>query len=326
MTQSAARAVNPPVAWGTDVAQETPQLASLAFMARSDQKALFVRHAAGPFASRWSLPFIGVADAETAEDALGRLLRDYLYVTPGAFEFLDTIPITGSNGERFIANGFTCTRWQGDPKFPAKLYEDAIWAAPSQATALDLLPELREWLEGTFSAGSTRPRTLRYAAGALEQQLADARGDLLAEFDAVPAGTRSELCDAEGWSPLTILQHVAEVEAYYRNEVARCLARPGRLWRPFNDDVWKDVHALRPAEDEAALRDRLDVVRADTHGWLAVTSEESLNGYLDHPERGVVLAGERIAKIADHYRAHARQLREIGAAPAMQSTEMEGQS
>lgn len=309
---------------------EAPQVVSLALVLRPDRRALFVRHAAGPFAKQWSLPFIGVAASETAEDALARLFRDYLHLEPGAFDFLDTLSLTGNSGERFIANGFTCTGWQGEPKFPARLFDDAIWAVPSEATTLNLLPEVRAWVEQTFPGGSTRPVVLRYTEAKLEAELADARGDLVAELDAVPASLRGELRDAEGWSPLTILQHVAEVEAYYRNEVVRCIAQPGRLWRPFNDDVWKDVHALRPVEDESALRERLDAVRADTREWLARTSEESLNGYLDHPERGVVLAGERIAKIADHYRAHARQLREIATTAAtvtaaMSASETEGQ-
>ncbi|MDA1010041.1 MAG: DinB family protein [Chloroflexi bacterium] len=306
------------------MSSDAPQLASLAFMARADRKVLFVRHAAGPFAGRWSLPFIGVADVETAEDALGRLLREYLHVMPGRLEFLATVALVGSHGERFIANGFTCTDWQGEPKFPARLFDDAIWAVPSEAVALDLLPELRAWVDQTFPGGSTLPVASRYTAVALKSELADARGDLLAELDAMPATLRHDSSDAEGWSPLTILQHVAEVEAYYRNEVARCIAQPGRLWRQFNDDLWKDVHASRPTEEEPVLRERLDAVRADTQEWLATTSDEALNGYLDHPERGVVLAGERIGKIADHYRAHARQLREIAASTA-QASDREGQ-
>ena len=76
-----------------------PQLASLALMVRDDAKSLFVRHAAGPFAGLWTLPFVGVADVETAEDALERLLREYLNVQPGPYEFLDTVYLTAVDGE-----------------------------------------------------------------------------------------------------------------------------------------------------------------------------------------------------------------------------------
>ncbi len=299
--------------------QDNPQLASIAVMVREDRKALFVRHHAGPFRGRWSLPFIGVADQETAEDAIERLLRDFLHVEPGPYEFLDTIYLTGDGGARFIANGFTCIDWTGTPRFPAELFDDALWTLPSEAAGLDLLPEMRDWLAEVFAGPSGTPEAATFDAEDLLEALANARGDLVAAFDAIPVARRSVALDEGGWSPLDVLAHAGEVEAYYRNEVVRCLEQAGRTWRQFNDDEWNDVHRLRPAEDEDALRERLAAVGAQTRSWLTYLPPDTLAAYLDHPERGVVQVGDRIQKIAGHHHAHAGQLRQMAQAAAIQA-------
>jgi len=298
---------------------DQPQLASLALMVRADNKSLFVRHAAGPFGGMWTLPFVGVADVETAEDALERMLRDFLNVQPGPYEFLDTVYLTASTGERFIANAFTCIDWLGDVQFPASLFDDALWAAPADMSGLDLMPELREWLTTVFQGEDSEPALAAYTTEDILKQIADARGEFLAAYDAIPRHLRAEPLDEAGWSPLTVLAHVADVEAYYRNESRRCVEEPGRTWRMFNDDQWKDTHALRPAEDETALRERLEAVRAETTTWVQYQPPETLNVYANHPERGVVQIGDRLVKIANHYREHASQVRTMSQAAAMRS-------
>src|SRR5690606_5636128 len=94
-----------------------PQPASMAIMVNANGRVLMLRQAQGPFAQQFSMPFIGVADNETAEDALARLLRDVLNVGPGPYEFLDTFYITGRAGERFVVNAFTCVDWEGEPRY-----------------------------------------------------------------------------------------------------------------------------------------------------------------------------------------------------------------
>ena len=298
---------------------DSPQLASLALMVRDDSKSLFVRHAAGPFAGLWTLPFIGVADVETAEDALERLLREYLTVQPGPYEFLDTVYLTANTGERFIANAFTCVDWQGDAKFPASLFDDALWAAPADMNGLDLMPELRDWLLQVFSGQDSEPALADYTSEELLAQIADARGEFLAAFDAIPRHLRSEPLNEEGWTPNDVLAHAVDVEAYYRNESRRCIEEPGRTWRLFNDDEWKDIHSLRPIEDEVVLRERMEAVRAETRTWLQYLPPDALNAYANHPERGVIQIGDRLATIASHDREHATQLREMAQAAALRS-------
>ncbi|MGE3960935.1 MAG: DinB family protein [Dehalococcoidia bacterium] len=298
---------------------DSPQLASLALMIRADSKSLFVRHAGGPFGGLWTPPFVGVADVETAEDALERLMRDFLHVQPGPYEFLDTVYVTAPTGERFIANAFTCVDWQGEARFPASLFDDALWAAPADMTGLDLMPELRDWLVQVFRGEDSEPALADYTPDDLLTQLADGRGEFLAAFDAVPRHLRTTALTEEGWSALDVLAHTVDVEAYYRNESRRCLEQPGRTWRTFNDDEWKDLHALRPSEDETVLRERMDAVRGETRTWLQYQPPETLNAYANHPERGVIQIGDRIAKIASHNREHAAQLREMAQVAQLRS-------
>lgn len=296
-----------------------PTLLSLAVMVREDRKALFVRHASGPFAGRWSLPLIGVAGDETAEDAIERLMRSLLHVEPGPYEFVDTVYLAGAGDERFIANGFTCIDWAGEPRFPAALFDDALWALPSEAGGLELLPEMREWIDGLFGGDTAKPEAATYDAETLVGMLVDARGDLLAAFDSIPQALRGTTLDEGGWTAIDVLAHAIDVEAYYRSELVRCLDEPGRVWRLFNERQWNDTYRLRPAEDETVLRGRMDAVRSDTRAWLTYQPPESLGVYVNHPERGVVQTGDRVAKIALHDREHAEQLRKMAHAAALQT-------
>lgn len=287
-----------------------PRLLSGAMLVREDGLVLLVQHPqASPFAGKWSMPLTGVPDHETAEDALERMLRDSLHVEPGEYDFLDTIYASAvTNGERFIVNAFTCIGWAGEPRFGSEAYADAVWVSPGAPGALDLLPEVRDWLKTAFEeeTGAIVPR--EYDSEMLIAGLASARGDLIAAFDAVPTHVRSTP-DASGWSLLDVLAHVSDVEAYYRNEARRCLEGFGQKWRSFNEAQWEDAFRLRPAEDEHALRDRLSAVSGETRAYLGSTPRDVLAVYLDHPERGVVQVGDRFEKLAGHYRDHAAQIR-----------------
>lgn len=295
-----------------------PRLLSAAVMVREDGLMLFVRHpAASPFAGKWSMPLTGVPDHETAEDALERILRDALHVGPGEYDFLDTIYVNAiSDGERFIVNAFTCIGWTGEPRFGPEAYADAVWASPGAPGAIDLLPEVRDWLKTAFEeeTGALAPR--EYDREMLAADLARARADLIAAFDAVPPHLRTA-AGGDGWSPLDLFARVSDVETYYRNEIRRCASGLGQRWRLFNEAQWEDAFRLRAVEDERTLRDRLAAVSGETRAYLAAMTPELLALYLDHPEHGVVQVGDRFERIVAHYRNYADQIR--GMTPALQA-------
>ena len=281
-----------------------PQLASAAVMRRDDGRVLLLQHLdEGPFAGRWSLPIAGVGDDETAEDALGRVLREHVHVQPGPFDFEDTLYVTGQGGARFVVNAFLCHAWQGEPRFNAKHYADAVWAHPATpSVAAELLPEVGEWLARTLGEPE-HPRTVE-ALGAL---LDETRGALLAAFESVPERQREEPL-VDGWSALDVLTHVADVEAYYLAETDRLLRVPGHTWRSFNPGQWDAIHATRPPEETTVVRERLEAARERTRFWLASLEDDQLAQYGNHHERGAVRIGERVEKFARHEREHAEQL------------------
>lgn len=295
-------------------AGDPPRLASGGILVRADGQMLLTKHALGPFTGHWSMPLVGVADNQTAEDALDQMLRLMLGVEPGPYEFLDTIYLEGDEGERFILNAFTCVDWKGEPALRGHLYSEAVWAPPAEAGTLDLLPAVREWLAAS-AAEAGRLATPTFDPAALERELTEARGGVYAAFDAIPAGRRHEDLDG-GWSAMDVLSHVADVEAYYLGEARRCLTEPGRTFRRFNDKQWSDNAHLRPREDEARVRARAQAVRAATVAWLREAGP-LLDAYVEHETRGLGQVGERIQGIASHDRTHIGQLQKMaGATPA----------
>jgi ADP-ribose pyrophosphatase YjhB (NUDIX family) len=281
-----------------------PELASAAVLRREDGRVLLLRHLVeGPFAGRWSLPIAVVGDDEAAEDALERVLREHVHVEPGPFEFEDTIYVTGDGGARFVVNAFLCRAWRGEPRFNPKHYADALWAEPATpSVAEQLLPEVREWLGRTLGA-PVHPHT----ADGLATMLDGTRGALLAAFESVPERAREEAL-ADGWSPLDVLAHVADVEAYYLAETDRLLHIPGHTWRGFNDAQWHDVRRAMPPEELSGIRQRLEAARERTRLWLASVDDEQLAHFGNHHERGAVRIGDRVEKIAHHEHEHAEQL------------------
>lgn len=280
-----------------------PQLASIVVLARADGALLLLRHAAGPFAGRWSPPLVGVAEDETAEDALARLLRQALRVEHrGSFDFLDTLAVDGGGGEPFVVNAFACGGWSGEPMLVRGAYDDAVWAPAEAMDTLNVLPELRAWLLDRDAAASSGEPT------ALAALLDAARAELVAAFEAVPPPGRA--------AAVEVLAEIAARERYGLAETQRLLAEPGAHWRAFNGAQWSDLRALQPAEDEADVRARLDAARSETLRWLAGVDAQTLCAYGNHEERGVVRVGEQIAALARHDRDQAAQLRRLAAAAA----------
>ncbi len=302
----------------TNTPPQGPLLAAAAVMRRDDGKVLLFQHGAtGPFAGHWSLPITVVADEETAEDAIERVLREHAHVEPGPVEFEDTLYINGDDGTRFIVNAFLCRGWRGEPQYSPQHYADAAWSQPaSPAVSGELLPEIRAWLQQTMGE-PVHPRT----PDGITELLDETRGALLAAFQSIPAPARADALQ-NGWSPIDVLVHAVEVEAYYLAECDRLMRIPGHTWSSFNDAQWYDLHRLREPSDAASAQLRLDEVRERTRFWLASVSEDQLAQYGNHHERGAVLIGERIERIAHHEHEHAEQLLAMGdVARATRSTD-----
>ncbi|MEX2229036.1 MAG: DinB family protein [Dehalococcoidia bacterium] len=299
-----------------------PLLTAGVVLMRDDDAILLVRHAArgddrgdvGPLDERWTLPLSGIATHETAEAAVERVCRDQLHIVPGAFEFNDTIYLVGRDGSRFIVNAFLCVEWRGEPRTSARDYADAAWVAPARALEIEgeLVEGLEAWLAGAFGreAAEATPE-------ALAVELEDAHEQLLAALEGIPLPMRHEPL-AGDWSALDAIAHVADAEAYYAMETRRVLDTPGHTWRPFNDAQWDVARALyarnHEPEDPAAVRARLAAVRAETRRWLTSLTPADLAAFGNHAQRGAVQVADRIAKMTNHVREHAEQLRAMARA------------
>ena len=234
-----------------------PEIAAAALLLREDGRVMLVQHHGhhDEFGGQWSLPMAVVRDEEVAEDAVERVLRELLHVTPGPFEFAETVYLTGGAGARYIVNVFTCVEWSGEPRYSEHAYADAAWTNPSGTGAIEVVAELRAWLFDSFDPAEVESDGLGVDPAAVLEALTTARSELLAGFDAIPEDARARTLD-DGWSPLDVLAHVAGVEAYYRQEALELLT-PGHTWRAFNVEQWEAVYrSLPPARREHAARAR----------------------------------------------------------------------
>lgn len=297
---------------------DTPLITSAALLVREDGRVLLVHHSTvdghfgGAFAGLWSLPMLAVAPQEVAEDALERVLSERLHVQPGTSEFTDTLYLTAAGGARYVVNVFTCARWQGEPRFSEREYQDAAWVDPASPGPLELPPEVRRWLGEAFDgkAAAADPQ-------AIASLLEEARAELIDAYEAIPAELRS--LPLEGlWSPLDVLAYSASAEAFYVAESRRLLEVPGHVWRSFNPGQWEDDHRSRPPEPEQAVRTRLARVREQTLAWLRTLDGELLAAYGNHPQRGLVTVADRLEQTARHDREHSGQLRSMLSAARVQ--------
>lgn len=301
----------------------TPDVAAAALLVRGDGRVLLVRHRDddGAFAGRWSLPMEPVAAHETVEEALERAVRDRVHIEPGPCEFSETLYLVGAEGTRVVANAFVCRDWTGEPRFDRRRYQDAAWIGASALSGdagggrgeLGALPEeLRAWLAGELGgprsagAGGDGPAG-PHSGEELLGELAAAREELLAAFDALPASAR-ERSAGGSWTPVDLLVLAGSAEAYLAAEARRLLEVPGHAWRPFNAGQWEAEQRSRGRSGAAAARARLLRVRAETEAWLSGLDETELSAYGLHPERGAVTISSRLAKIAAHDREQAQVL------------------
>ncbi len=314
----------------TDAGAPGRPLVAAAALLRGDGRVLLVRAAdasrAGAAEGRWTLPAEPVADDETAEAALARLLRERLRVSGGDFAFAESVALPGA-----VANVFRCTGWSGGPRYSPADYADAAWAAPHAPGVPGLAEGVCAWLAEAFPApavplaapvaaprpsapaGGAAPAAAPASADELASELEAARAALEDAYGRIGEAWRDVTLDG-GWAPVDLLAHCATVEAYYASEARRLAEEPGHTWRPFNSDQEAAEGAGRPRPGDRETRERLREVRRGTLEWTAGLGADVLAAYGNHAERGAVRVGERLRRIADHDRAHADQLAAMRAA------------
>lgn len=266
---------------------------------REDGQVLMVQHHAGIAAGRWSVPFDGVAEHEVAEAAALRVLRDALHLEPGSLVFAETLSIPAPD-EDIVVNIFDALGWAGEPKFSARDFDDAGWLNPSALGGVDVVPEVAAWLSGGATEGDVHE--------SLERALVEARGELLAAYEAVPVTARERALDGE-WAPVDVLHHCAALEAYTVAEALHSAETSGHAWREFNSDQAETERRLRPRPSDAEVRERLMRAHDDTLRIVQTLMPEQLLHYGLHPSRGAVQVRDQLEGIALHDREHIEQLR-----------------
>ena len=289
----------------TSMASGRPVIVAAGVRIRRDAgQVLLVQHHAGVAAGRWSVPFDGVAEHETAEAAALRIVRDALHLQPGSFAFAETLSVPAAD-EDIVVNVFDVVGWAGEPRFNGRDFDDAGWLDPSLLTGVDVVPEVAAWLSGGVSEGNVHE--------ALERTLIAAREELLAAYLLVPAAARERALDGE-WAPVDVLHHCAAREAYTLAEALRFAETPGHRWREFSTEQAEVERRLHRRPSDAEVRERLLRAHDDTLRIVQSLMPEQLLHYGMHPERGAVQVREQLEAIAAHDREHIEQLR------AMQST------
>lgn len=285
-----------------------PEIAAAALLIREDGRVLLVQHheSHAEFAGNWSLPMHVMREEEVAEEALERLLRDVLHVQPGPYEFAETVYLSGTGGGNYIVNVFTCVEWAGEPRYADRAYADAAWTHPASPGALTVQPEVRTFLYQAFDGDTEYDAAKGRSTEDLEDALMSSRLELIYAYNSIDPLLREQTLES-GWSPVDVLSHAADVEAYYLDEALRLLT-PGHTWRAFNTEQWEAGRRFRPPEEATAARARLEAVRVATLEWLAGAPAEQLATFGNHAERGVTTVADRIEKIARHEREHAEQL------------------
>jgi len=290
-------------------------IGSMALLVREDQKILLVKHERGPFAGEWTMPLILVPDSLTAEESLEVLLTDSLSITPGPYEFYDTIYVTGHESERVVVNIFTCIDWVGEPRVVSDVYVDAGWSSP------DVIPEdiilnksIEKWLvEAGVNGTDQKARSL--SKEDICVQLIEARGNLLAAFDRVPAKHRLDSPDLDQMSALEILALAAEFEDYLVFTTKQITTNDNFRWEPFNVQQWcrsRDLLIDTESRDtESSVRELMSSVAISTDSWIKMQDEQALLSWGNDASNLPISVFDQLMKVIRNYEGRLAQLTEL---------------
>lgn len=285
-----------------------PLLAAAVALRRQDGKVLLLQHKnLIPFPKKWSFPVAVVSESETAEDAIERVLRDHVHIRSSDITFVDTIYVTGSDSTNFVLNIFFCENWEGEPQYDPQNYDDAIWYTPGNFDdRYQIVSEINTWMSSSLLS-EEYSKVESHTKESLKKLLIDSRNQLLKTFQSFSAESKYKKLSS-GLSPIDILIHISDLEAYYISEIDRIITIPGHSWQPFNTDQWIITYRTGESFDSTMTHDRLRGTREKTMEWLDSLVQSQLDQYGNHTERGIVVVGEQIASIAQHDLFHTSQL------------------
>jgi predicted kinase len=116
--------------------------------------ALLARAAGG----NWELPTVPLAENESTEEALARLLERDLDARLMDEEFVDSVYERLDGGEPVIRNVFLVRGWQGQPALTsATAYRDMRWFSPLDLGDVDLRESERSMLRRALDSASDEP-------------------------------------------------------------------------------------------------------------------------------------------------------------------------
>ncbi|MDE0945966.1 MAG: hypothetical protein OSA39_03850 [Sphingobium sp.] len=294
---------------------EQQVIGSMALLVREDQKILLVKHERGPFAGEWTMPLILVPDSLTAEESLEVLLTESLSITPGPYEFYDTIYVTGHESERVVVNIFTCIDWVGEPRVVSDVYVDAGWSSP------DVIPDdiilnksIERWLvEAGVKETDQKARSL--SKEDICVQLIEARGNLLAAFDQVPVKHRLDSPDLEQMCALEILALAVEFEDYLVFTTKKIITDDNFRWEPFNVRQWRRSRNLlidtESRDTESSVRELMSNVAISTDSWIKMQDEQVLLSWGNDAGNLPISVFDQLMKVIRSYEDRLAQLTEL---------------
>jgi len=294
---------------------EQQLIGSMALLVRDDQKVLLVKHEKGPFAEEWTMPFVLVPDSLTAEESLELLLKEDLSITPGPYDFYDTIYMTGHGNEHVVVNIFTCIDWVGEPKIVSDVYVDAGWSSPSAIPdGIVLNNSIQRWLSEA-GVGGTDQQVRSLSKNDICAQLAESRGNLLAVFDRISPKHRLNSLSSEKINALEILALAVEFEDYLICTATKMTTEDNFRPESFNVQQWRRTRELlADAESrnmESSVRSLLSKVAISTDSWIKMQDERALLSWGTDASNSPISVFGQLTKVIRNYEIQLNQLTEL---------------
>jgi uncharacterized damage-inducible protein DinB len=140
----------------------------------------------------------------------------------------------------------------------------------------------------------------------LEEQLSVLKKDLAGLDDAI----LRRLEKPGKWSILQVIQHLADSELIYRYRLRLVLAQPGAEILGIDQDLWASGLEYNEADLAEAL-ELLRVIRKANLKMLRKLSDEQMERYGVHNERGPESVRKMMQMIAGHDLLHRNQIKRI---------------